>query len=75
MPLVKVVSLVKVVFGDCSAGISLHLRSTEKPLCNKVHYSMVLDIRQFKETLKLMYLNKKMHRLYRKMTIYGHFSI
>ena len=49
--------------------IMFHLKITHKPLYNTVHYNMVLDITGFKDG------PQKMYRLYRKMTINGHFSI
>ena len=40
-----------------------------------VHYKMVSDLRWFKGVPKKCCIQTKMCRLYRKMTIYGHFSI
>ena len=49
--------------------------STHHPLYNMVHYSTVLNIRQFKNGPKKCCIQTKMYRLFRKMTFYGHFSI
>ena len=40
-----------------------------------VHYKTVLDIRGFKGEPKMYCTEMKMYILFRKMTIYGHFSI
>ena len=47
---------------------------TQQPFYNTIHYSMDLDIMWFKDGPQ-KYFETKMYRLYRKMIIYGHFSI
>ena len=43
---------------------------TKNPLYNTVYYSIVLNIRQFKDGPQKCCIQTKMYRLYRKMTIY-----
>ena len=45
-------------------------------LCKSLHYKMVLNIRQFDGgPQSCCIVVQKMFRFYRKMSIYGHFSI
>ena len=59
-----------------SAGQGLiYLLDSLEPLPKMVHYKSVKDTRWFKDGLQKYCIQTKMYRLYRKMTIYGHFSI
>ena len=49
--------------------------TTQGPLYNTTQFSTVSDITQFKHGPQKIYTQTNMYRLYRKMTIYGHFSI
>ena len=45
-----------------------------EPLYKMVHYKTILDARQFKGGPQKCYIQKR-YKLYRKMTINGHFSV
>ena len=48
-------------------------RDTQQPLYNMIHYSMVLDIRRFKDGPQKCCIQTKINRLYKKLPLWSFF--
>ena len=65
-----------VTLDDMDSDDKIHFQlHTLEPFHKTVHYKTVSDIKWFKGGSRKFCIQTKMYRLYRKMTINGHFSV